>query len=157
MIQFSDEEYAVLLSDQAIAVIKREMGKAGRFETGGILIGKYSSSLQRAEVIEATGPGKRSILRRFSFKRGVSGLQAQLVKANIVGKYYLGEWHSHPHAKPDPSSQDLIQMRNISMDPAYSCPEPILLIAGGQAAEPKISIHIVTKENTVLLKEKIDA
>ena len=47
------------------------------------------------------------------------------------GEYYLGEWHYHPHGAPKPSSIDVDGMKSIAESEQYSCPEPILLIVGG--------------------------
>ena len=46
-------------------------------------------------------------------------------------RYYLGEWHFHPFSNPSPSSTDEKQMKIISEDKSYSCPEPIFFIIGG--------------------------
>jgi hypothetical protein len=43
----------------------------------------------------------------------------------------LGEWHFHPYATPSASADDERQMLTIADDPRYHCPEPILLIMGG--------------------------
>jgi hypothetical protein len=53
--------------------------------------------------------------------------------------YYLGEWHFHPHAAAEPSGTDIGQMIEISTSTKYRCPEPLLLILGG---DPNGSWHI---------------
>jgi hypothetical protein len=46
-------------------------------------------------------------------------------------EHYLGEWHFHPFAAPSPSSIDYSQMAEIAVSRSWRCPEPVLLIIGG--------------------------
>jgi len=104
---------------------------AGMLETGGILVGKYNSEHDCATVsaISAMPPDSRR--GRSWFERGVTGLQRWLNGLWSRREYYLGEWHFHPGAAPFPSSVDLSQMKRIANTKSYHCPEPILLIIGG--------------------------
>ena len=45
--------------------------------------------------------------------------------------YYVGEWHFHPFATPVPSPTDEKQMAEIANTSTWRCPEPVLLIIGG--------------------------
>jgi hypothetical protein len=46
-------------------------------------------------------------------------------------RFYLGEWHFHPFNDPAPSSTDIDQLKKFSETPSLRCPEPIMLIVGG--------------------------
>lgn len=106
--------------------------EAGSRETGGILLGIYSEPHDMAVVTEVSGPPPDSARGRTWFRRGVQGLQDRI---NVLWKdkrhFYLGEWHFHPGAAPNPSPDDIAQMREIAASPRYTCPEPDLLIIGG--------------------------
>lgn len=118
--------------------------KAKQNETGGILAGHYSGEHDWAEVTDVTGPPEDSRSGRTWFRRGVRGLQ-QLINQfwNRDRSYYLGEWHYHPHAEPSPSRTDIVQMKEISQSERYQCPEPILLILGGDPdVEPKLRVFV---------------
>jgi len=106
--------------------------KAKRAETGGIVAGRYNGQLDWAIVTEVTGPPTDSRSGRNWFQRGVRGLQ-QLIERlwQRDRSCYLGEWHYHPYAPPTPSGPDTSQMRKIADLASYECPEPILLILGG--------------------------
>lgn len=105
---------------------------AGEVETGGILIGRYTERHDCAVVDHVTGPTEDSRATRTRFRRGTAGLQKLLDRLwRRERRYYLGEWHFHPGAASEPSSVDRRQLRSIARDPGYSCPEPILLIIGG--------------------------
>ena len=101
-------------------------------ETGGILLGRYSTSLDCAVVTTVTGAPADSQFGKTWFVRGVKGLQRRadsLWRRNR--EYYLGEWHFHPLGSPRPSCTDLRQLQEIADSEHYHCPEPVLLIIGG--------------------------
>jgi len=104
-------------------------------ETGGILIGYYTGSLRRAVIERATPPPSDSRTGPTSFYRGVKGLRGLLSKLwrrpLSKRRYYLGEWHFHPGGAAIPSAQDRDQIQEIADSTDYQCPEPILLLLGG--------------------------
>ncbi|WP_262906255.1 Mov34/MPN/PAD-1 family protein [Hymenobacter terricola] len=122
-------------------------------ETGGILIGEYTDQLSCATVTHLLGPTTDSQSGRTWLIRGTKGLR------KIIGnywkekkQYYLGEWHFHPFALPDPSRQDLMQMREIACSSTYKCPEPILIIAGGDPSkELRLRVFVFPKGELIEL------
>ncbi|MCC6676326.1 MAG: Mov34/MPN/PAD-1 family protein [Phycisphaerales bacterium] len=125
--------FAVRLTGRALAQLIAMCIAAGRDETGGLLIGRYSPDHRTAIVEIATGPGGDSRAGRAWLIRGVKGLQRLLDGLwSRSGGYYLGEWHFHPGASPTPSRQDVSQMRAIAESARYHCPEPVLAILGGE-------------------------
>ncbi|WP_052342822.1 Mov34/MPN/PAD-1 family protein [Bacillus sp. EB01] len=126
-------------------------------ETGGILIGKYSSNLNRAQVKIVTGAPVDSKCGRTWFHRGTKGLQKLLDEAwDQYGMYYLGEWHYHPGGNPSPSIHDIVEMSRISKNNAYHCPEPILIIAACSSTEnSKLGAYIFTaSKKQITLKQQ---
>jgi|SRR5690625_2769525 len=100
-------------------------------ETGGILIGRYSQDLRTVTLTKALEPPSDSVAGPITFQRGVNGLQEILAETWIRdGHYYVGEWHSHPHANASPSPTDDKQMQRIAKSTNYQCPEPVLVILG---------------------------
>lgn len=124
-------EYTVSLSSSSLQQVIEECIKAGMNETGGILIGSYSEDGSTAFIVEATARPVDSIARRTTFQRGVKGLKSLLDSRWKAGKYYVGEWHFHPGGASEPSSDDFMSMKNISSNPNYQCPEPVMIILGG--------------------------
>jgi integrative and conjugative element protein (TIGR02256 family) len=100
-------------------------------ETGGLLIGHYTESLDCAIVITVTGPPDDSKAGRTWFARGVKGLKAMLARSWKTGAYYVGEWHAHPGGTAIPSGTDRSQMKNIARKKDFECEEPILILVGG--------------------------
>jgi hypothetical protein len=67
--------------------------------------------------------------------RGVRGVQQVVDRYWRRGAaYYLGEWHFHPFAEPELSDLDRWSMRGIAASLLYNCPEPIVLLIGGDPA-----------------------
>ncbi len=100
-------------------------------ETGGILVGYYTDKHDWAIVTDVSGPPADSRRGRVFFNRGVRGLQAFLNRLWRRKQYYLGEWHYHPLAAPIPSEIDHEQMKSFATNNAMRCPEPVLLLMGG--------------------------
>lgn len=129
---FSEEtnSFKIQLSDKLKRKIFRICQKSYPNESGGILIGKYSSDLKTAIIYSITDAPSDSKMGKTWFKRGVNGLQELLNRKWVKSQqFYLGEWHFHPNGTPIPSQTDIQEMRKISKNHNYNCPEPILLIA----------------------------
>jgi integrative and conjugative element protein (TIGR02256 family) len=126
-----DGRFGLRLRTRDLRAILGHCKVAGSNETGGILAGRYSSNLDCAVVHHASAPPNDSRAGRTWFNRGIRGLQSWLDGLWRSRRYYLGEWHYHPGAAPDPSRTDEEQMASIAGSVDYKCPEPILLIIGG--------------------------
>lgn len=126
--------YTVTLCSLSLQQIVAECINAGLNETGGILIGHYSEDGSTAIVFEATARPADSLANRTTFQRGSKGLRSLLQNRWKAGKYYVGEWHFHPRGLPEPSSDDFESMKNIAANLNYQCPEPVMIILGGNPA-----------------------
>lgn len=128
----ADGRFSVVISARSLrrALVLCECARG--IETGGIVIGRYTASLDCALVAELQGPPAGSDAGTTWFERGADGLVEHLRRLwTTEGQYYLGEWHFHPGGAACPSPQDTTQMRAIARDPDYRCPEPLLIILGG--------------------------
>lgn len=126
-----DGKFALRFGSAQVEAILERCRSAGVCETGGILAGHYTRNLSVPEVTEVSGPPADSRAGHTWFARGVRGVGGWLGKLWKKKQYYLGEWHFHPFAAPDPSTRDIDQMREIASSPGYHCPEPLMLIVGG--------------------------
>jgi len=126
-----DRQVGVSLEPAALRKILREAARAGRRETGGILIGHYTQWHDRATITEATPPPSDSQREATAFLRGIAGLGRLLERRWDKGLHYVGDWHFHPYAAADPSPRDIAQMRAFANDPHYQCARPVLIVIGG--------------------------
>ncbi|HMP03958.1 MAG TPA: Mov34/MPN/PAD-1 family protein [Gemmatales bacterium] len=134
-----DKRFGVQISEGELAKAVKQCVKAGRNETGGILVGRYTAAHDCAVVTSASDAPQDSRAGGTWFSRGVAGLQRWLNGLWKSKAFYLGEWHFHPFALASPSGDDLAEMRSISTTESYHCPEPILMIVGG---DPKMEWHV---------------
>lgn len=145
---------SIWMSPEAIACMIEAARKAGRSETGGILIGRYGPEGWVADIVEATPrpPGSRS--GWFWFQRSSTGLAALLEDRWSKGLHYLGEWHFHPGGSPAPSGSDVLAMLKVADDGAYRCVEPLLAILGGRLdADWSISMTLFRAGHAIDLKQ----
>ena len=98
-------------------------------ETGGILVGYYSTSLRKVYINLFSDEPSDSKSGFSYFIRGVKGLGDFLKrKWDKCNEYYLGEWHFHPANVPEPSGIDISQLKIIASDDRFNCKEPIMII-----------------------------
>jgi integrative and conjugative element protein (TIGR02256 family) len=142
----ADKRFGIRLKATHVASLVAECRKAGAQETGGILIGHYSRDHAMAFVTEVTSAPIDSKRGTTWFDRGIRGLKKTLrVSWHQTRTFYLGEWHFHPGAAPNPSPVDSSQMAEIAKSPQYACPEPILLIVGGTEKQRTVAGYVYEK------------
>ena len=153
LFQDKDQLYDVMVDSKAYEQMLFYCALSNPYETGGILIGNYSSDNVMANVLKITSSPKSSNQSRFSFHRGISGLKKLLDLAWDNGQYYLGEWHYHPNSLPSPSIIDKNQMIVLSQDQKLKCPEPILIIVGGCKDNWKIDVRVFVNKQEIILNK----
>ena len=144
--------YNVTISREAYKNIEKYCKTAGLNETGGILIGKYSNDQKTAEVIKITSPPSDSHSTKYSFKRGTKGIRTTLDLIWSQGLYYLGEWHYHPNASAYPSGTDVKQMLMFANNDALKCPEPLLVIVGGNLNNIELFVAVFNNKGYIPLQ-----
>jgi len=129
-----DRRFGMKIGPAALAQITQQCSRSHPSETGGVLVGFYTDTLRCAVVTGVSGEPADSRKGRSFFFRGVAGLQRWLATLwyGRNRRYYLGEWHFHPAGPAEPSGHDIAQMKEISQSAKYHCPEPLLVIVGGE-------------------------
>lgn len=125
-------EHRARLEAAAFQQMVGECDRAAFIETGGILIGYHTADRSAVIIAEALPPPEDSSQGPTWFHRGAAGLQ-ELLKDRWESEprtFFVGEWHYHPASIVEPSHADLEQMKEISADPLYQCPEPLMFIVG---------------------------
>jgi proteasome lid subunit RPN8/RPN11 len=148
-----DNKFFVEFTDLILNDIHLECIKSENKETGGILIGKYSEDRSNAIISNITGPPNDSKQGKNNFEIGVMGLNKILDDNWDLGYRCIGDWHFHPNFSPRPSRVDDIQMKKFANDKLLNCPEPILLIIGGnQDSGWDLSVHVYTKDSKISME-----
>jgi integrative and conjugative element protein (TIGR02256 family) len=148
----ADRRFGVRLEEPHLEELLSLCDQAGGLETGGVLIGHYSSNLDCAVVTEITGPPPDSVRGRTWFQRGVSGLRDLFLERwNERRHSYLGDWHFHPGGLPKPSGTDIGQMQATAANRRVRCPYPVLLIVGETDGGRLLSAHVVPRSEVIAL------
>ncbi len=110
-------------------------------ETGGQLFGKIESGM--IHICSATGP--RIIdFRGRSFFNPSRWMERREIKSKFKqGLHYLGDWHTHPQKRPEPSTLDIKSMKECFTESCHELSFFILVIVG-QVGIPGglwVSIH----------------
>lgn len=129
----AEGKYGVRISAKILEKMEVISRSAQREETGGILVGYYNRKHDCAIVTDCSDKPEDSRTGKNYFLRGVKGLQEWLEKLWRLGtrKYYLGEWHYHPFGSCEPSGVDVKQLKENAEDEKGKCPEPVMVIVGG--------------------------
>lgn len=151
----SDTNLQIELSNEQLDLLHKLCEESNPYETGGIIIGKYSDDGLTAHISEISNSPVDSVKKKALFKRGIKGLQKRLDTLWKDGYYYLGEWHYHPNSLPNPSGSDIKQMISLSQNNKLNCPEPILVIIGGNKENWLQTVIVIAKETIISFDEVI--
>jgi integrative and conjugative element protein (TIGR02256 family) len=122
-------------------------------ETGGILLGADHGLVGLITVRHCGDPGPAAIRRRAYFRRDLAharSLAADAVAAD--GSAWIGEWHTHSTALPEPSSRDLRTYQKLLDDPqlAFARILAVIVLAGPDASWRTPVLHAWSFTGSVL-------
>jgi integrative and conjugative element protein (TIGR02256 family) len=109
-------QWQVRLAAGVRAQLTEWLKRAGRNETGGLLLGFAHRKRRVIYVTDALPPSPDSQGSPFAFKRGVKDYPEILdrVEASTAGLIgYVGEWHTHPDGKARLSDTDMKAVEEI--------------------------------------------
>lgn len=99
----------------ALAILRRYVQDSPeKSEAGGVLLGRHILETQDIIVDQVTEPMQGDQRSRFRFSRARRRHQEAINRAWAESGgtcTYLGEWHTHPEARPTPSSVDRQEWR----------------------------------------------
>lgn len=142
--------YSVAVRKRCLTEMLRMAREHQAAEIGSALCGCYSSDGRRAVVMGMTPVPPDSHSSTRAFVRGVVGLAEffrDLFARSRGRRHYVGEWHSHPNAPPQPSAIDWARQRELAEDPAMECAECILIVVGGNLEQdPRLGVYVHSRE-----------
>lgn len=99
-----------------------------RREAGGQLFAKVTSHAW--VVCVATGPRKSDFRSRFGYRPHRAAEQEEIDRFFKQGLHFVGDWHTHPQAKPSPSDTDIWSMNDTVSRSEHSLVGMLLTIVG---------------------------
>ncbi len=122
----------IILNSEVIDEIKKYYNSSLRYETGGVLIGKFNKDNKVIEVIEVYEL-KTNFFSKILYKRNVKKAQKIINKrwhesGGVLN--YVGEWHTHPNMRALPSHTDINSLKEIASKVHEILPGVVMIIAG---------------------------
>jgi integrative and conjugative element protein (TIGR02256 family) len=111
-------------------------------ETGGVLAG-YIDDEGSVVITDASGPGPKAICLSTKFEKDVEYCQNFIDSLVIKSNYklvYVGEWHSHPNERNEPSGTDIKSLTEIAFQENYLTDMPTMIIFS-HTGKPSCTIH----------------
>ena len=122
----------IIVKDEVIDNIKKSYWSNLKYETGGILLGKFNRKNKLIEISEVYEL-KTNLFSKILYKRNARKAQKIINKRwketeEIIN--YIGEWHTHPNMLAHPSGTDINSLKEIHDKVKRVLPGTILIIAG---------------------------
>lgn len=140
----------IIVNKEIVDSIINYYNSSRKYETGGILLGKFNKTnkvMEIKEVYELKTSFFSKILYKRNAKRAQKIIDRRWHETNGLINY-LGEWHTHPNMLPIPSNTDIKSLRDISEKVKEVLPGTILIIAG---KSEKVNL-IIQKGNIVKIQ-----
>ena len=128
---FAGHDRDVVLRQTALAKMRYHYRKSDTKEAGGILLGKVCPG--RVSIEDATTPNASDRSGRFFFIRSKVPAQEEIDRkwrASDGRVIYLGEWHTHAEARPQPTGQDRQMIESCLRTTVMEIDFLLLLILG---------------------------
>lgn len=124
------DTWKVHIFNKVVNDIADQTKAAGRYETGGYLIGQCNLKTNTIHVIDTIEAPEDTIHRGDYLVLGKAGIRKKLsqVERRTGGTFgYVGEWHSHPNGPSEFSATDLEEFANKAEEMKADCTtRPIL-------------------------------
>lgn len=140
----------IIIKPEVFSDLKRYYYSSMKYETGGILLGKFNRNNRVIEIVEVYEL-KTNFFSRILYRRNARKAQKIVNKRwletdGVIN--YIGEWHTHPCMQPIPSDTDMHSLKEIAAKVRDSLPGTLLIIVG---KDEKINL-IVQREDTIKMQ-----
>ena len=137
----------ITIKPEVLSDLKRYYYSNTKYETGGILLGKFNRNNRIIEIVEAYEL-KTNFFSRILYQRNTRKAQKIINKRwfetdGVIN--YVGEWHTHPCMQVSPSDTDIHSLKEITAKVKDSLPGTLLIIVG---KDEKINL-IVQREDVI--------
>lgn len=114
-------------------------------EAGGQLFATVNKAVWR--IAKATGPRKSDWRTRFGFRPDRSAERKEIREFFKNGLHYVGDWHTHPEARPVASGEDLRSMNELVTRSQHELPGFLMIIVGTNSDESGLWLSLHTGNN----------
>ncbi len=140
----------ILVRPEVLSDLRRYYYSGMKYETGGILLGKFNRNNRVIEIVEVYEL-KTNFFSRILYRRNARKAQKIINKRwretdGVIN--YIGEWHTHPCMQAIPSDTDINSLKEIAEKVRDTLPGTILIIVG---KDEKINL-VVQHEDTIKMQ-----
>ncbi|HEY1927431.1 MAG TPA: Mov34/MPN/PAD-1 family protein [Caulobacteraceae bacterium] len=129
----------ILLTEQVLAhVAQHRQRRFWQAEAGGQLFARLDG--RDVVVVEATGPRPGDRRGRSYYRPDKTAEQAEIDARHPEGLHFVGDWHTHPQAYPEPSGSDLASIADAVRRSRHDLNGFVLLIVG--TLDPPEGLHV---------------
>lgn len=114
-------------------------------EAGGQLFARLDDG--DIVVTEATGPRPADRRGRTYYHPEKSAEQLEIDTRHPQGLHFVGDWHTHPQAYPDPSASDLASIADAVRRSRHDLNGFVLLVVG--TLDPPDGLHVSVHDGKV--------
>lgn len=143
---------AVVLGDAALAVMSKHRQGMFSDEAGGLLFATVAPDA--IHIVEATAPSGRD-------RRGSSYFEVDLPQAQAViderfthGLHYVGEWHTHPSERADPSPRDKTTIASAFTKSQHNLEALVMVIVGRRSGRNGLWVGLCNQNGLLKLCER---
>lgn len=91
-------------------------------------------------IVEATGPRRGDWRGRNFYRPDEAAEQAEIDARHPNGLHFVGDWHTHPQAYPEPSASDLASIADAVRRSRHDLNGFVLLVVG--TLDPPEGLHV---------------
>jgi integrative and conjugative element protein (TIGR02256 family) len=147
--KFRHDTAIIEFSPACLAVFDKHRQRTSRHrEIGGQLFARFENQNIVIELATAV----RGSRFRFAFQPDRRSEQIEIEQYFTKGLHYVGDWHTHPEASPQPSTPDVRKMSGIFTESEHQLPFMLMVIVGLAPCPEGLFVAAVSSEKlTVLL------
>lgn len=137
-----EKKSKVIVTQVVLKLMQTLISENPKVETGGVLAG-YVDESGDVVVTHASEPGPKAIKLATKFEKDIEFCQKfldDLFYETEKHIEYVGEWHSHPNERNQPSGTDIKSLTQIAYQKEYLTDMPLMIIFSN-AGEPSCTIH----------------
>jgi integrative and conjugative element protein (TIGR02256 family) len=109
-------------------------------EAGGQLFAIFSDA---AIIIkEASGPQRTDHRTRTSYRPDRKAEQEEILERHKRGLHYVGDWHTHPSPRPEPSRVDYRSIQDTVRDSDHRLAGFVLIVVGTLRAPEGLHVSV---------------
>ena len=143
----------ISLSEEVLAHFRRHRQQRWfSREAGGQLFAEVDLHCWR--IVKATGPRADDWRSRFSFRPNAAADQKEILDQFAAGLHYVGDWHTHPEARPTPSGTDLESIAQSAVQSVHQLKGFLLVVVGTNDPTESlwVSLHSVNGEQLLPIR-----